>query len=170
MSTDELKKAYRITMTIGSVMIAGLFIYVAVVVFMKVHYEPFEGLSPFSNIVFLKYILYGVALLQFFLISALKRLILSGKFLFQSSREQKSSYSPDNQKLMKASIITFSLCESVAIYGLILFLLSGNVIDFLGLFVLSLIYFIVFFPRFDQWQAWIARQQDKGVAEEQASG
>jgi F0F1-type ATP synthase membrane subunit c/vacuolar-type H+-ATPase subunit K len=166
MSVDELKKSYRIVLIIGSAMIASLFIYAALVVFMKSHYRPFEGLSPFSNIDILKYILYGLALCEFFLIGLIKKMIISGKLLSTESHQQKSQFTPHIQKQVKASIITFAICESVAVYGLILFFLSGSVIDFLGLFVLSLIYFIVFFPRYSQWEQQFKKQEQENLASE----
>lgn len=167
MSEDGLKKVYRITLIIGIAMLSSLLIYAGIVGFMMYNYRPFKGFSPFSNIDILRYILFGIALSEFFFITVLRKVILSGKLLSESSEGQKPLYSPDAQKLMRSSIITLALCESVAIYGLILFIMNGSVLDFLGLFVLSLIYFSVFFPRYSQWQDWIKKTGHDNVAEEE---
>jgi hypothetical protein len=53
---------------------------------------------------------------------------------------------------MTAAIITFSLCEAVALLGLVLFLLAGNAMDFYTFMFLSLFYFWFFFPKYQDWE------------------
>ena len=50
------------------------------------------------------------------------------------------------------SFNTFALCESVAVLGLVLFLLAGNAMDFYVFMVISLGFFYLFFPKYDQWE------------------
>jgi hypothetical protein len=57
------------------------------------------------------------------------------------------------QQLAVSSIITFALCEAVAIYGLVLFFIAGNSADFYIFMMLLLIYFAVYFPRYSQWES-----------------
>jgi hypothetical protein len=54
-----------------------------------------------------------------------------------------------------ATVITYALCESIAIYGLILFLIGGSRFDFYTFLILSLIYFAAYFPRHHQWEEWV---------------
>jgi hypothetical protein len=54
--------------------------------------------------------------------------------------------------------VTYALCESIAIYGLILFLIGGRRFDFYSLVILSLIFFAVTFPRYAQWEEWLKKE------------
>ena len=54
--------------------------------------------------------------------------------------------------LPQTAIIIFALCESVAVLGLVLFLLAGNALDFYILMTVSLGFFYLFFPKYDQWE------------------
>ncbi len=54
--------------------------------------------------------------------------------------------------LAQAAVITFALCEAVALLGLVLFLLAGNAMDFYIFMVISLGFFYLFFPKYDQWE------------------
>jgi len=55
-------------------------------------------------------------------------------------------------RLLIADIVTAALCESVAIYGLVMFLLVRQIADFYTLVFISLAYFLYFFPRYSQWK------------------
>ncbi len=59
------------------------------------------------------------------------------------------------QKLFSATIITYALCESVAIFGLVLFLTGGETFDFYLFIALSLTFFAVHFPRYGQWEEYL---------------
>ena len=54
--------------------------------------------------------------------------------------------------LPQAAVITFALCEAVAVLGLVLFLLAGNSLDFYIFMVISLGFFYPVFPKYDQWE------------------
>ena len=55
-------------------------------------------------------------------------------------------------QLAQAAVITFALCEAVALFGLVLFLLAGNAMDFYVFMVISLGFFYLFFPKYAQWE------------------
>ena len=55
-------------------------------------------------------------------------------------------------RLLTASIVALAMCEAIAIYGLVLFLLGGRRADFYGFAAFALVGFAVYFPRRSQWE------------------
>jgi hypothetical protein len=100
----------------------------------------------------------GLCLVDFALIPFLRNRVLSG--------QNRAGVSPVGRpptpegKLVSASIITFTLCESIAIYGFILFILNGARQEFYLFFFLSLIAFAIHFPRFERWQEQAQKMRD----------
>jgi len=62
----------------------------------------------------------------------------------------------DVHNLPLAAIITFALCEAVGLLGLVLFLLTGNSLDFYIFMFLSLFYFWLYFPKYQDWEAQVS--------------
>jgi len=56
------------------------------------------------------------------------------------------------ENLSTTAIITLALCEAVAVLGLVLFLLAGQGMDFYIFMVISLGFFYLFFPQYEQWE------------------
>lgn len=158
--TDELKKTYRLAVFIGIAMIGSIFVYAGLVEAIRVGYIPWKSpiLTP-DKAKILKYILLGIPLMEFFLIKFIRQAILQEK---QETKLEKPSAL--FQRLVSASIITYALCEAVAILGLVLFILTGNYLDFYIFLVISLIYIAIYFPRYSHWEEWI-----KNVSEKQSS-
>jgi F0F1-type ATP synthase membrane subunit c/vacuolar-type H+-ATPase subunit K len=139
--TQELRRVYRLAVIIGVAMISSLLIYVFIVEFLKVR-VPIH--APSSTVDLLRYLFFGMAIVDFFVIKFLRGQMVSG------------APSPAKiQKLLSMTILTYALCESVAIYGLILFLIGGRRFDFYSLVILSLIFFAIYFPRYAQWEEWL---------------
>ena len=88
-----------------------------------------------STSVNLKYILLAFALAHYFIIR-----------YFQKFSLKSANYLPPG------AIITYALCEAVAVYGLVLFFLSANATDFFIFMVISLLYFYLFYPRYADWE------------------
>ncbi|MDI6852166.1 MAG: hypothetical protein QME75_00995 [Deltaproteobacteria bacterium] len=135
---DNLKKRYLAVNFIGLALIASVFAYLVVVEVLKRALAPFTGFAdlPKSTANLLTYVFAFLSLGNYFLI----------RFVPQKLIEQ----SPRN--LPQAAIITFALCEAVAVYGLVLFLLTGNSFDFYIFFAFSLFLFYIFFPKYDAWE------------------
>ena len=135
---EDLKRVYRVATIIGIAMISSLFIYAFIVEFIKVDVNIN---LPSSMVDLLRYLFFGVAIGEFLLIRFLRSRMVSG------------APSPAKiQKLFSMTIITYALCESVAIYGLIFFLIGGKRFDFYSFMILSLIFFAIYFPRYAQWK------------------
>jgi F0F1-type ATP synthase membrane subunit c/vacuolar-type H+-ATPase subunit K len=163
-SNDDLRKAFRMTAFIGLAMIASLIIYTVMVELIKQQNATFKGFSPMPDdvLTMLRYALLAVAAVEFFAIRFLNTLMLSGKVPIRSS-DATNGFAPGVQRLVTSSIVTYALCESVAIYGLVLFFIQGNSGDFYLFLILSLLCFSIYFPRYGTWAEWLA-EQERGQA------
>jgi hypothetical protein len=133
-----LKTRYLAVNFIGLAMIASVFVYAGVVEFIKWQWAPFAGFGHLEPrlAAFLKYIFLALAGAQYGAIKLVQKIV--------------PARSVDN--LPQAAIITFALAESVAVLGLVLFLLAGNSMDFYIFMLISLLYFYLFYPKYDIWE------------------
>jgi hypothetical protein len=136
--STALKGRYLAVNFIGLTMIAAVFVYAGVVELVKWQMAPFAGFAkldpPTASL--LKYIFLAIAAAQYGLIKVVQKILPA-----------KSA-----DKLPQTAIITFALCESVSVLGLVLFLLAGNSMDFYIFMVISLGFFYLFFPKYEQWE------------------
>jgi F0F1-type ATP synthase membrane subunit c/vacuolar-type H+-ATPase subunit K len=137
-SLTTLKARYLAVNFIGLAMIASVFVYAGVVELIKWQLAPFAGFATLApqTVVYFKYAFLALAAAQFVIIKAVQKILPA----------------PSVEKLSLTAIITFALCESVAVLGLVLFLLAGNSMDFYIFMVISLGFFTLFFPKYDQWE------------------
>jgi hypothetical protein len=63
------------------------------------------------------------------------------------------------ERLYRAGIVSMLISGLPCVYGLVLFLLAGDIVDFYLLFGLSVIYCMIYFPRFS---SWVSTAQEKG--------
>src|SRR4030042_4368632 len=153
-SDAELKRGYRLAAIIGIAMIFGVFVYALIVEIMRMNPgfsgEPLLAKEADS----IKYVLMGLALIEFFLIRLIRNRFLSRES-GQTMKLQTGSVSTKVAKLLITSIVTHALCESLAIYGLVLFFVTKRPFDFYLFMGISLIYFAAYFPRYAQWEEWV---------------
>jgi F0F1-type ATP synthase membrane subunit c/vacuolar-type H+-ATPase subunit K len=137
-SLTTLKTRYLVVNFIGLAMIAAVFVYAGVVEVIKWQMAPFAGFARLEphTVSLLKYIFLALAAAQFGVIKAVQKILPTRSV----------------ENLSTTAIITFALCEAVAILGLMLFLLAGNSLDFYIFMVISLGFFTLFFPKYDQWE------------------
>ena len=133
-----LKARYLAVNFIGLAMIGAVFVYAGVVELIKWRLAPFAGFARLDprTVGLLKYAFLALAAAQYGIIKAIRK-ILPVK-------------SADN--LAQAAVITFALCEAVALLGLVLFLLAGNSMDFYIFMVISLGFFYLVFRKYEQWE------------------
>ena len=86
---------------------------------------------------------------MFFIINYIRQTILYGK----NQPKSVPLYS-NSSKFFILTIVTAALCEAVLIYGLILFFVGKQIKDFYFLALVSLVYFLNFFPKYSQWEEW----------------
>jgi hypothetical protein len=137
-SPMALKTRYLAVNFVGLAMIASVFVYAGVVEWIKWQWAPFAGfcrLEP-GQARLLRYIFLALAGAQYGAIKLVQKIV--------------PARSVDN--LPQAAIITLALCESVAIFGLVLFLLAGKTLDFYIFMLISLSFFYLFYPKYDDWE------------------
>ena len=144
-----LKSSYRQAVLIWIAMVFSIFAYLLVVELIKSDVPFLKKDSSSPEVAPLKYFLLSFAAITLFLIWFVRRQILQGK----AAKNIKSSSS----RLLIASVATHALCETVAITGLTLFLLTRNPLSFYPFMVLSLTLFTYFFPQYAQWKEWAGR-------------
>ena len=137
-SVTTLKARYLAVNFIGLAMIAAVFVYAGVVEIIKWQLAPFAGFAKIDprTADLLKYVFLAVAAAQYGAIRVVQKIV--------------PARSVDH--LPQAAVITFALCESVALLGLVLFLLAGNAMDFYIFMMISLGFFYLFFPKYGQWE------------------
>ena len=137
-SPIALKTRYLAVNFIGLAMIASVFVYAGVVEWIKWQWAPFAGFSQLEprQATVLKYIFLALAGAQYGAIKLVQKIV--------------PARSVDN--LPQAAIITLALCESVAVFGLVLFLLTGQAVDFYIFMLISLSFFYLFYPKYDDWE------------------
>ena len=138
--SNELAKACRVSQTIGGALLVSLGVYAAVVSQFQRAYAPFTGFAPGVPHEQLRWILAAIALATLGLVRVLQRTILANAALPPASRQQ------------SAAVVGLALCESVAVYGFVLFLIAGRASDFYVFTALALAGFVVYFPRVTTWE------------------
>ncbi len=138
MDDQQLKIRYLRVNFVGLAMIGSVFIYALVVEVLKRTLAPFAGFGGFTpaQAQTLKYLLVALAFANFVIIKIIQKVLGAGSA----------------EKLVRATVVTFALCEAVSLFGLALFLLDGNAMDFYTFMFLSLFYFWLFFPKYQDWE------------------
>lgn len=156
---NELRRVYKITAVIGLVMMAGPLVCAVVVETIKKQYVPFAGFAPMPDDTAstFRYVLLAVAVVEYFLIRIVNRYMLAAKRPVPSGKGQQ--FGPAPLRLMSAAVVTFAFAESVAVYGLVLFLVQGTAGDFYLFLLISLFYFSIFFPKYGAWEAWVNERE-----------
>lgn len=152
LTKEQLKKSYNITAMIGVAMVASLIIYALVVEFLKSSSGSAGESESVADLTILRWIFYALAVINFFAIGLVKRLLLSDR---TPAGAQSKNLIPALQKLQSSAIVSLAFCEAVAIFGLVLFFLGRNSWDFYGLWLISFVLFGLYFPRFGEWENWL---------------
>ena len=93
-------------------------------------------------------------------------LSFAGYFIINFCNQKLLTKSPEDTietllgRLTLANVVSLALCELPALFGLVLFLGSGNSRDFYLLLIISVLLFFAFFPRYGFWSNW-SRVVDK---------
>jgi hypothetical protein len=160
-STADLQKTYKVAVIIGLCMMGVLLIYTGVVEFLRARNSSDEVFTPAPGpdvLALLRYAFLGVAAVEFFVIQFLRKVMLSSDAPTRQT-SLPGSFAPEAQKLITVSVVTFALCESVAVYGLVLFLVGRSASDFYLFLLISIFYFAVFFPRYGAWEEWVQERE-----------
>jgi hypothetical protein len=142
------------TTLIGLWTIGSVLIYAVIVEFIKSRTIPFETLAPQPFIGTLNTILYVESAAIFLLIQLINSRILASDLSLPGTNRQ-SSLSPETERLVTAAIATYAFCESIAIFGLAVFLLGGTSTGFYIFPMISLFFFSFYFPKYGRWEKWM---------------
>lgn len=125
----------------------SLVIYLVVFEVLKARIPHFQGMMEKIDFPWLRYAFYALGLVQIFLI----------KFIRETATKSITSVDVKilTNHLQKMSMISATLCEVPVILGLVLFFLSGKAQDFYVLLIVSFVLFVMYFPRFGNWEEWI---------------
>ncbi|MFH0825981.1 MAG: hypothetical protein V2B18_24770 [Pseudomonadota bacterium] len=153
-SVSEPGKEYRRVAFMWSVLLFGsMYCYVGTAQNIATVYAPFHGYHPISSPQVLRVILYLLAVAQLFALKSIKKLI------------QNHSRSKENENSLQGLEVWIStkgiLCSLPAIYGLELFLSNGLYGDFYVLVGYSVVLAIALFPRYSEWQSWLANNSKR---------
>ena len=140
---EALTKDYMVIRLIGFSMISILFVCWALTQFVHL-----PGKTSQDAIVWIRCLLYLIAAASFATIVFLKKIFLQ--------KNPQDNLSTLITKLKMSAIITFGICETPGIYGLVLYFIGGSRTDFYVLAVYSLVLFAIFYPRINQWEEHVA--------------
>lgn len=142
-SREALMQLFRIINYIGLAMIGSVFICAGLVLGINHGYIPIKipqtiNLEVSAKI---KYFFLFLSLCHYLIIKFFQKISIRAVY-----------------RLPAASIIIFTLSEIVSIYGLVLFLLTGNANDFFIFMTFSLFYFYLFYPKYADWERLLEQE------------
>jgi len=144
----ELKKIHRVAFYVWGAMLGSIFIYAAVIEFLSRSPEGSAILPGNENSETIKYVFIGLAIASYLVIPVIKRaygLVSGAKYPFSAAIT----------KLYTGSMIIFAVCEVPAVLGVALYFLAGSRVDFYMFLAISILMFIIYFPRVEQWREMI---------------
>ena len=148
---DNPQKGYRLAAILSVITFLHVFMYAVLVEVLLVYSSPpFVDLDN-DSLAILRYFLLGVAIAEIFLIRVLRN------HMNKRARKERLTGKKLIQHLMSTSLITDAICDSVAIYGLFLFMFTGDSLDYYIFMVLSVILLGIYFPRYGEWEEWIKK-------------
>lgn len=163
----ELKLKYRVAVILGLVLLAGVVVFAGVVEYLSRGTEFSGTLAPDDTSEFpidengtvgkLRNALLIVAFVQFILINFIRKAIIKASVKRSekpgSVASGKGGQGASADALFKSTIISLGLSDGIAVYGMMLFLLSGAPLDFYIFAFISIFSFVVYFPRYGRWRA-----------------
>jgi F0F1-type ATP synthase membrane subunit c/vacuolar-type H+-ATPase subunit K len=154
MITDDtnLRAAHKRAVIIAAAIMGSLFIYAGVAEFFLKDLSVGE-LSVYS---YLRYLLVAVAAVVVIAMVFLKNIILSGKMKLNTGSKTFSEETKENefiQRLFTSFLITFALCESIAFFGFILFIVGKNKTEFYAFLGVAFFLMMVNFPKYEDWKS-----------------
>ncbi len=147
----KLYDSYRSIMLIGAGMGVSLVFYFIVVKALESRVSAPEGITgDDSALDLIRLIVYGASLMLGFVMGFIRGIML----------RTAPGESADDLigKLSRAAIVTLSICELPAVFGLVLYLVGRMYFDFYILLAFSLVLFFFYFPRYERWKAWMEKK------------
>lgn len=144
---EELRKGYRKAVIISGALAASALIYAFVVESLKLYGDLSYPLATQEDLLrILKYVFLGLSVVDFFIIRFIRGASVVGM------RKRGLTGSKLINSMVAMSVVEGGICLSVALFGVVLFILGGDSSQFYKHLVLSLVLFGFFFPRFGDWE------------------
>lgn len=151
---DNLRRGYKFSVILAVIMILNVLVYGFLVELLKDSWVGSQGPDFVRSA---RYVLLPAAVGEFLLIAALR------KFMFRGLHRKAPSTQQIIAGLLTIDLITFANCECIVIYGLLLFFLSSDSINFYVFLVLGLVALGIYFPRYSQWEDRAKLQEVKDM-------
>jgi hypothetical protein len=142
---DQWLRAYRTNLIISGAMAASLLVYAIIVEIMKFQDLKLQ-LIPADFLDKLRFVFVFFAFASYFIIDFCRK-----KLLTKSAADTAGALLG---RLTLTNIISLALAELPALFGLMLFLGSGESKDFYLLLLISVLLFYAFFPRAGFWASF----------------
>ena len=148
---EELKKAHNKVNRIGIGMAALVVVLAVAVEVMSAKGVRLADMAE-TEVSLFRYVLLGITVTEFFLIKIIRAQVLAATNPKAEALPPEKRFWFELPKLMAASFVTLFLCAAISLYGFVLFILSGNTVDFYIFAAMSLIAFVVYFPKYSHWE------------------
>jgi len=143
-SAQELDRALVMLKTIWYALAGSLVMYVIAIPFFLRGRELALAAETYEELRVLLYLVAGLTLAASW---PARRLLLTGKASPLTKKTSRSRQHPVIQRYTTAMIVALAMCEAIAIYGLVLFLLGKNQIDLALFTALAAAGMIGYFPK-----------------------
>lgn len=155
---DLLKASHKIASLIYGAVMVTVPMYIMLCELLARELAPFNGfvndpaLSDMETK--LRLVCYGAALVSFFLIFSVNKLVLS----FRADTENIDvATRVCIKQLTMAALIKAAYIEVVLVLGLVMFFTYGVKDDLYAFSALAVLYFIYFFPKYRVWEEWVEK-------------
>ena len=161
---NGLERAFGLATGLSAFFAITPFLYAGIVEYLSWNQAPFAGFAPGINLALFLPLLALVGLTEIALSWWMPGRILSGKVPAAPMGPQ-SAWSGSVQRLFQANLVAFSILGSIAVYGLMLFLVGGHRWHFYAFASVSLVLMLARFPRRILWDEALSgmTENDRGV-------
>jgi len=153
----RLRKTHKKAVIIAAAMMITPLIYVGLAEFLL------SGALPDISFPFygkLRYFIIAAAAIGIIVMSIVKNLIISGeikieKAQFHGKKEEKTETREEEftRRLFRVFFVSYSVWDTIAMFGLILFILGKNSTELYAFVGVALFMMMVHFPRYDDWES-----------------
>jgi len=151
----QMREAFNRVVRISAAIIAGLFVLAAIAEGVRSAYAPFNGFAANAKWVpGLRNFLYLMTMFNILLI----RYVIMRIYIASGHINTATIVT----RLFKADVASMLISELPCLYGLVLFLMAGDLIDFYLLFGFSVIYSTIYFPRYKKWVSIMEEKEESG--------
>ncbi len=147
---EVLESKYRTAVVLGVAMVLSVVVYAVVVEVLVSRVEAFSAPLPIEGMDTIRYGFIAIAIIEALVIGQVRKAMLGG---FGSGRVLVGS-SECIERIFKAQVVSLALCDTIALYGMVLFLISASVWDFYLFALISMAAFAAYFPRRSRWKQW----------------